>query len=144
MPVSTDPAWCNVCNDITSVESLRPTDEITEEIDRLQRRDFNDWDIEFAEALRESIDDIAIRRIELWLQQRNRFENRTLPNRCIECGFSDFRTLRSFATSGDIPETFLHAKCGGILRQTETCHAIPATYFVLDADGNRVPAVKPT
>ena len=144
MHALTDSAWCNVCNDITSVESLRPIDEIRDEIDRLQKRDFNDWDVECAEAFHESIDDIAIRRIEMLTQHRNRFANRLLPNRCIECGFSDFETLRSIATSGDMPETFFHAKCGGILRQTVTCHAIPATYFVLDADGNRVSAAKTT
>ncbi len=86
----TEPAWCNVCNDITSVESLRLIDKVTEEIDRLLKRDFNDWDIECAQALQESIDDSAVRRIERLMQYRNRFENRILPNRCIQCGFSDF------------------------------------------------------
>lgn len=140
MHALTEPAWCHVCNDITSVESLKPLDVIESEIDRLRQKDYNDWDIECAEMLHESVDAMATRRIELLRTQKSRFENRTIPNRCIECGFSDFRTLRSFATASDLPESFLHFQCGGLLRQIETCHASPATYFVLDCDGNRVPA----
>jgi hypothetical protein len=139
-----EPAWCYVCADITSVESLKPTKAIIEEIDRLNRRAFNDWDVECAEQLRESIDDVAGKRIERLQDYKKRFESRTIPNRCIECGFSDFRELASFSTSGDIPESLLHFKCGGTLRQVDASHAIPATYFVLDADGNRLCAGRPT
>ncbi len=54
------------------------------------------------------------------------------------------RTLWLNATSEDTLETIRHAKCGGLLKPAEMRHAIPATYLVLDADGNRLSAKKTT
>jgi len=138
--VLTTPAWCDQCETITIAEALPDIAFLCTELARYERGDFSDSDREAAATFSETIDAFVASRRETFANWISRFKHRTTPDRCIDCGFSVFRLLTSFTDDDAFPDAFAHPGCNGMMRMVRSCHASPATYFVLDGDGNRVPA----
>jgi hypothetical protein len=136
--VLTTPAWCDQCETITIAEALPDIAFLRAELARYASGKFTDSDREAATGLSQSLDAFVASRRQSHANWISRFERRTIPGRCIECGFSDFRFLTSFTDDNTFPDVFVHPGCNGMMRMIRTCHASPATFFVLDGDGNRV------
>ena len=138
--VLTNPAWCNQCDTITLAEALPDIAFLRAELDRYESGNYTASDSEDAATFSESLDAFVTSRKQSFEKWLSRFDHRTIPGRCIECGFSDFRFLTSFTDDDTCPDAFVHPGCNGMMRMIRTCHVSPATYFVLDGDGNRVSA----
>lgn len=139
MPTSTSPAWCRKCNTFTSAENLPTVDAVIEEINRLQNNQTNEFDIEMAKMFERNLDEHVSSRLAAFTKLDHRFRARQSANRCVECGTTDFEYVRN--DRDEMPEELPHANCHGTLRLVELAHAIPAEYFTLDREGNRVAAM---
>jgi hypothetical protein len=94
-------------------------------------------DIEVANLLNQSADDfIATAIVELSNNIRH-FQSRKSPNRCIDCGLSDFISLVD--EQGEALDALVHPKCGGVLRCESTGIGRSSFHFRLDGEGNRLP-----
>ena len=142
LPARTDTVWCRECNTFTLAENLPTVGAMLEEIERLQNNRTDEFDAEIAEMLEQSLDEHVASRLAAFQDLRDRFRDRRSPNRCIECGANNFDEVRDDRDC--MPKELPHPNCQGVLRLVETYHASPATYFTLDREGNRIPAVDET
>jgi hypothetical protein len=135
-PALSSPAWCNRCSTVVDAEALPDMSRLAAELHRLQTEGPNNSDRTLAEEFGDNCADFCLRRIKRWTEMLDLFGSRVSPNRCIECGASDFQVLRS--AEGGMPAEFDHPQCMGRFELTQICHASQATYFVLDLEGNRL------
>ncbi len=142
MPASTSVVWCHKCNAFTSAENLPTLDFIAEEISRHKANQTNDFDVEMAQLFECSLEEHVSSRLAAYTKLDYRFRDRQSANRCIECGATDFDYVRDDRDA--MPDEWPHPNCHGTLLLVETAHAIPATYFTLDREGNRIPATNAT
>jgi len=142
MPASTSTAWCRDCNAFTSVENLPTVDFVADEISRLRNNQINDFDVEMSQLFEGSLEEHVSSRLAVFTKLDHRFRDRQSANRCVECGGTDFDYVCD--DSGAMPIELPHPNCHGSLRLVKTAHAIPATYFTLDREGNRIPATSAT
>jgi hypothetical protein len=136
MVASAIPAWCRTCEAITVVEDLPPIALLSEHLARLKNGNVSDEERELAKMFERTLEQFRQERIATWTEIIARFQHRTSPNRCINCGGFDFEPLHRER----MPDTFAHPGCSGQFARSDTFHAIPATYFLLDAEGYRLNA----
>lgn len=133
-----DPAWCNICAGISQVEVNPTKHELQLQIDACASEELAPEELEFFQLSDRPIAEYLGRKRQSLVKLMELVEHRSLPNRCIECGFSDFTLLTDLSTDGEFPNAFAHRGCGGMLRVTDWLHASPAYYFLLDREGNRL------
>ncbi len=106
--VLTKPVWCNQCLTITLAEALPDIDFLRTELDRYNRGSFTEADREHAEMFSETLETLVASRTQSIRNWIFRFEHRTEPGRCIECGSCSFQGLRSFSDGDCLPDAFVH------------------------------------
>lgn len=135
--VSTRNAWCNRCSAISLVEDLPLLDVLAARLKRHQDGIITNADIEVANLVNSSLDEFIATEIKDLASKIRHFQDRKVPNRCIDCGLSDFVSLAD--EKGRSLEAIVHPECGGVLRRGATGIARSSFRFRLDHEGNRLP-----
>lgn len=136
IPVLTRTVWCRRCATLTAAEGLAPMDVLREELSRCRAGLLDDQHREYAEAINESLDSYIASRMKAIALVVERFQHRKSPNRCIECGSTDYDYIE--LEDDRMPDAITHPNCGGVLRLGDHCLASPVTFFLLDPEGNRI------
>jgi hypothetical protein len=129
------PCWCERCQTITLAEDLPDVGRLEASLQRIREHGWSDLDRQWAEQIGKSSEAVLARRQRNLEQQIEAHRGRTAPPRCLECGESDCRSL---APDDRLPKSFRHPGCAGEMKLGTSCHASPATYFLLDRNGVRI------
>jgi hypothetical protein len=130
------PVWCHLCSTITLAENIPAIDDLVVRLKQLENGDLSENELEFIASLKDNLDDHIKGCINNCQIHISRFANRRTPNRCIECGASDFIVLGD--AEGRMPQSIQYHVCKGALSLKEWHICSPATFFLLDAEGNRI------
>lgn len=136
VPAWTSPCWCERCQTITLAEDLPDIDRLEASLQLIHEQGVSDFDREWAEQTGETPEAFVARRQRNLERAIEAHRGRQAPPRCLECGESDFRFLADPEDS--MPESFGHPGCTGEMKLITSCHASPATYFLLDRNGVRI------
>lgn len=129
IPQFDEAAWCFECDGLQSAEQLLDIEYIGEVIQHLEEHGLDQQSRDIAHLLEKDEDSSHLERLWTWRAMLEWRRTRQSPPRCLRCGSTKLRMLRS-------PDSrFLHPGCGGVFSVISFFHSTPPTFRLLDPEG---------